>query len=255
MNKTGKGMADYARTKLGTPYFYGSKMDVLTENFANYMHKAYPGTVTTSYIDKARRKGLFGKVCVDCSGLIGSYRGKQIGSSQLYQTASKRMSMADLDSFPQGTVLWRSGHVGIYIGKNSKGEHECIEAKGIDYGVVLSKVNASSWKYGLLFSDMAYIMNEVPSGSTKERNPYPEPTTNIKKGSKGEGVRWVQFELQEAGYAKPFVYKSVSYKGIVVDGLAGAVTDAAIRHYQESAKLAPIDGIVGKVTRASLKAN
>jgi peptidoglycan hydrolase-like protein with peptidoglycan-binding domain len=252
--KTGQGLVDFAKTKLGIPYFYGAKMQPLTETFAQSMHKSYPSTVTSGYIEKARRKGMFGKICVDCSGLIGSYRGKQIGSSQLYATASKKLPISDIDKFYPGTVLWKSGHVGVYIGKEN-GILMCIEAKGIDYGVVKSKVSATKWSYGLLFDDLSYENENVVNSTTKEKNPYIEPSKNVKNGTKGMDARWVQWELCEAGYAHPFTYNGVSYKGVVVDGEFGKISTAALKHFQASCKNLVVDGICGPATRKALKNN
>lgn len=72
--QTGKGLAEYAKSKLGTPYFYGAKLNVLTEKYMEAMHKSYPKIVTLLYMAKARNKKQVGKVNVDCSGLIAGYR-------------------------------------------------------------------------------------------------------------------------------------------------------------------------------------
>lgn len=73
-------------------------------------------------------------------------------------------------------------------------------------------------------------------------NPYKKPSYNVKKGSKGEGARWVQWELVRHGY-------DIGKFGI--DGIVGAQTDTAIRAFQRDHSLA-VDGIVGKNTRAKL---
>lgn len=238
MSKSGVELAAYATSKIGTPYFYGSKMTKLTESFMAIMAKDYPKMVTPRYIAKARSKGLVGKVCVDCSGLIGSYRGKQLGSSQLYSTASKRLPIANVKDFPIGTVLWKSGHVGVFVGYEC-GIPMCVEAKGIDYGTIMSKVSDTKWQYGLLFSDMSYDEVNI-GGNERLTNPYTEPTRNIKKGCKGEDVKWVQFELKESGY------------DIKIDGIYGSASEKACKSFQTSAKLL-VDGIVGKNTRNAMK--
>ena len=237
MSKTGKGLADYAISKIGTPYFYGSKMTKLTESFMKQMHKAYPSVVTDSYIAKAIRKKQVGKVNVDCSGLVGAYRGKQIGSAQLYASAKKRMPISKVKDFAVGTVLWKEGHVGVYIGKGY-----CVEAKGIDYGTIKSKVSDTKWVYGLTFSDMSYDYKTKVSGTSRSKNPYTEPEFTVHKGDKGDSVKWVQTELKEAGY------------NIAVDGIFGDKTFKTVKKFQKSCKIA-VDGIVGKDTKKHLKAN
>ena len=93
-----------------------------------------------------------------------------------------------------------------------------------------------------------------PTGSVDaiEGNPYPEPTVTIKKGSKGSNVKWVQWELREAGYTKKFQYDKVKYAAVTVDGDFGTITDAAVRSYQKKHKLG-VDGKVGPATRESFK--
>lgn len=252
--KTGSGMVEYARGRLGTPYFYGAKIPDgnLTEKKMSTMHALYPKVVTISYMAKARRKGQVGKVNVDCSGLIAGYRQLNIGSYQLYQTAYTRMSIAKINDFAPGVVLWKSGHVGVYIGKVD-GVPMCIEAKGINYGTVMTKVSATKWVCGLTFKDMDYTYDVKVPGTWRGTNPYTEPTTTVtspaqarKMGiktyiSRGDAVKWVQWELMEAGLLTE----------ADIDGICGSKTVAAIIKYQQSCKITA-DGLAGKTTRKYL---
>lgn len=77
--------------------------------------------------------------------------------------------------------------------------------------------------------------------NTKLECPYKEPTTNIKNGSRGEGAKWTQWMLNEANNA-----------GLVVDGIIGAKSVAAIKAFQKKSGLT-VDGISGKLTRTALK--
>ena len=63
---------------------------------------------------------------------------------------------------------------------------------------------------------------------------YPVPTVTLRKGSKGDGVKWLQQKL-----------------GLTVDGSFGSKTDAAVRAFQEKRGLV-VDGIVGTKTREKL---
>ena len=237
---TGREMAQFAISCLGTPYFYGAKMTVLTEEFMKTMHKMYPATVTESYMQKARNKKIVGKKCVDCSGLIGAYRNKNLGSAKLYSTANKRLKISQLSTFPVGTVLYRQGHVAIFIGEE-KGIYYCVEAKGLDWGVVKSKVSDCKFTHGLLFDDIKYDMDFFEPVE-KLKNPFKEPTRNLKKGCYGEDVKWLQWELIEAGYQ------------IDCDGSFGFFTGQALKSFQQSVKISA-DQICGPVTREKLKSN
>ena len=241
--KTGEGLAAYAKSKLGTPYFYGSKMSKLTEDFMQRMHKQYPKTVTENYMKKARNQDMVGKICCDCSGLIGKYRETQLGSSQLYARAKKRLPIKDLKDFAVGVVLWHQGHVAVFAGYEN-GVPYCIEERGIDYGCVKSKVTGRGFKYGLTFDDMDYTYSNKVEGTSKGKNPYKKPTDGMKKGAKGEAVKWLQWELVEAGYK------------LDIDGEFGSKTEAAVKAYQASAKLdIKWPGTVGSKTITSLAAN
>lgn len=71
-------------------------------------------------------------------------------------------------------------------------------------------------------------------------NPYTAPTKTLAKGNRGEGVRWLQWELNDRGFA------------CAIDGSFGPGTKEALMAYQVSAGLAP-DGSCGPATRKALQ--
>lgn len=73
--------------------------------------------------------------------------------------------------------------------------------------------------------------------------PYARPTSNICKGSKGDGTRWVQWHLVRLGY-------DIGTAGI--DGDCGTATCAAIERFQRDVGLT-VDGIAGKNTTKKLE--
>ena len=237
---TGEGLVNHAKKLIGTNYFYGCKMKKLTESFMMSMHKAYHNIVTTQYMQKARNKGMVGKVCVDCSGLISSYTKKVLGSSQLYSQAYTRLPISQYHTFAQGVVLWRKGHVGVFTKEGNK--YYVIEAKGIDYGCVKSVFDPSKWTCGLTFSWIKYNyeINLAPISSAKGTNPYKEPRILVKINMMGEAVKWLQWELVEAGYK------------LDIDGEFGPETERCLKEFQTSAKITA-DGVCGSLTRKKLK--
>lgn len=70
-------------------------------------------------------------------------------------------------------------------------------------------------------------------------NSYTPPTKALVKGNRGEGVRWLQWELNDRGFP------------CAVDGSFGPGTKEALMAYQVSAGLAP-DGSCGPATRKAL---
>lgn len=239
LEKTGVGLANWGMSKVGTPYFYGSKMTVLTENQMQQLHRLYPSIVTAAYMKKARTKGQVGKVNTDCSGLISSYTGKLLGSGQLYSQAYARLPISRWKDFAVGTVLWKKGHVGIYLGNG-----KVSEARGINYGTIVSDINSTAWKCGLTFSWLDYSYETaIPSNEItyKTKNPYKEPTRELKKGHHGDDVKWLQWELNESG------------SNLTLDGVFGNKTLRELRAFQQSSKIL-VDGVCGKQTRKALKA-
>lgn len=85
-------------------------------------------------------------------------------------------------------------------------------------------------------------INTVPTDITPKVNPFVEPTVNVKRGTKGEGAKWVQWCLWRFGL--------LEQSGI--DGIIGLKSEAAIRTAQERLGLS-VDGIVGKNTREKFK--
>ena len=94
-------------------------------------------------------------------------------------------------------------------------------------------VRRRQWEHDLFLSD------GVPEKKTG--NPYQTPDKNVRKGMKGDCVRWVQYELTRNGYQ------------IVVDGIFGPKTDRCVRDFQLQRGLS-VDGIVGPITRKALQA-
>ncbi|MDD3244021.1 MAG: N-acetylmuramoyl-L-alanine amidase [Eubacteriales bacterium] len=84
--------------------------------------------------------------------------------------------------------------------------------------------------------------DERTAAPIKAANPYGVPVITkghmLRRGSRGDEVRWLQWELEQAGY-------TVGEAG--VDGVFGGDTDAALRAYQADHGL-KADGIAGPLT-------
>ena len=92
-------------------------------------------------------------------------------------------------------------------------------------------VRRRKWEHDLFLADG---VQEKKTG-----NPYMAPQKNLRHGSRGNDVRWLQYELTQAGY------------GIVIDGIFGSKTDKCVRDFQLQNGL-QVDGVVGPITRAAL---
>lgn len=70
---------------------------------------------------------------------------------------------------------------------------------------------------------------------------FPLPTTTLKRGSRGEDVKWLQQKLTEKGYLVG-----------TIDGIFGTKTEQALKDFQTDVF---VDGICGKLTIEKLKEN
>lgn len=235
---TGVGLAIFAKNKNGTAYVYGAKGadGILTQSKVNFLASNYRNIFTSNYLNKIKTKKLVGKVCTDCSGLISWYTGKLLGSSQMYSTAYTRLPIAQWKNFAVGTVLWKQGHVGVYLG-----DGKVAEAVGIDQGTIISDISSQKWVYGLTFSYIDYdIKTPIKENvSYKGKNPYQKPSSLVKRNQRGEMVKWMQWELVESGF------------NIRIDGIYGPATETALKSFQRSAKIG-VDGICGPQTISAL---
>ena len=82
--------------------------------------------------------------------------------------------------------------------------------------------------------ELSDLFDNSPTG-----NPYPAPNKTLKNGSKGESVKWLQWELTRKGLP------------LTIDGIFGPATENAVRQLQ-NANMLVCDGIVGQKTIAAL---
>lgn len=322
--------------QMGAKYWYGTCWYDASESLLARKAKQYPAHYTQSRMATYKKHIGQARMVCDCVGLIKGFfwTGGGDGPNR-YQSNNCPDTSADgmirlcretgpVPTMPEvpGLVLWRKGHIGVYIGNG-----KAIEARGFRYGVVETRVAGRGWtKWGRLPAGMLSCGGQaeetqadetvhVARGMTGERvarvqallikwnadalpvwgadgafgpetqaalaafqkeaglpatgvcdeatwaalseekdgaaeaeeqNPYAMPEKNIARGAKGAGVRWIQWELTDAGF-------SCGSWGI--DGEFGPETQAAVKGFQKSAfpdEPDEWDGIVGPKTRAAL---
>lgn len=157
MSKTAKGLVEFVKTKLGVEYVYGAKGEILTLAKYNMLKKMYGTMVWNS------DKNKVGKMCVDCSGLISWYTGTVVNSATYKSTATKVLTIDKIAEAVPGCAVWRSGHIGVYIGNG-----EIIEARGSAYGVVKTKVKSRDFTHILWLKDIDYTEEVKKPTAAKE---------------------------------------------------------------------------------------
>lgn len=145
-------------------YVWGTYGNVLTESLFAYKLKQYPDGVG-KYKDFIRTNWL-NRRTADCVGLIKGYGWldassgtirygtngmPDYGANQMYQSATIKGPMSTMPEI-KGLAVWKSGHIGIYIGNGY-----VVEAMGTKYGVVRTKVAGRGWQGWCKLPSITYI--------------------------------------------------------------------------------------------------
>jgi len=144
---TGKELVAFCRSKIGTPYVYGMKGKVMTEQNYKFLKNTYGKMVWLSDRDK------IGKVCVDCSGLISWACGVTLGSGQWRARATKINPISTIEKAPIGALVWMQGHIGVYTGMKN-GHPYYVAADGSAYGVREVPLRCNKFTHWLLVEDV-----------------------------------------------------------------------------------------------------
>jgi hypothetical protein len=167
--KNNLDLAAYAEQAFdsGWGYVWGTYGQVLTESLFSSKLKQYPDGVG-KYESFIRGNWLGGRT-TDCVGLIkgygwldpntmkyeyGSNGMPDISADSLYKNAAVSGSMDTMPDVP-GLAVWKSGHIGIYVGNG-----KVIEAMGTKYGVVRTNLNERSWTAWLEIPYIKYNIGE-----------------------------------------------------------------------------------------------
>lgn len=191
-----------------------------------------------------------GRRCADCVGMIKSFfwTGGKYDTDPKYGTnhcpdknANGMLAICkktgDISTIPDipGLVVWKSGHIGVYIGGGYT-----IEMRGFDYDCVKRKVTDGPWtKWGML-PDTMITYDDQP---TPKPEPGPIGDRDLKNGDEGADVKQLQENLISLGF-------DCGRWG--ADGEFGDCTEMAVEAFQRAYKL-PETGVYDAVTRAKME--
>jgi len=148
-------------------YVWGTYGDILTKLLLDYKLEQYPDGVGN--YEEFIRSNWLGVRTTDCVGLIKGYGWldpstleygyetngmPDIGADSMYKSAAVFGPMDTMPDIP-GLAVWKSGHIGIYVGNG-----KVIEAMGTKYGVVKTKLSERSWTAWLEIPYINYNIGE-----------------------------------------------------------------------------------------------
>ena len=242
MQKTARGLVEYALAQLGRPYWYGTFGQAASKALYDQKKNRYPQRYEWEYAP-----GAEGKKVHDCVGLVKGYlwcdnpadvtpvynATQDLSANGMRNACKIKGEIATMPEIP-GLLVFYNGHVGVYIGGG-----EVVEARSRRYGVYKSKLKDrpwTSWGY------CPYITYEAPAQKTVSID-----LPVMKKGDKCEPVRKMQQLLMADGYKM----MSASGKAYKDDGSFGGATELALKAFQEDHNL-EVDGSCGRQTWTKL---
>ena len=232
------------------------KVNYMVKNFGEDWKKNADAKDNKYYLSALNGGKWVGHNVADCSGMfVWAYRqyGLKIthGSTSIYKShcdKKGRLTDALKKTILPGTAVFtgdteaKHPHVGLYVGNG-----KCIEAAGVDSGVITSNITAGKWKWYGQLKSVKYPASEgenQPSAPVDEETPVTSLPT-LKRGNKGEYVTLLQTMLVQKGY-------DIGKYGI--DGDFGSATLNAVKAFQRDNGL-EADGIVGKKTWSALQSD
>lgn len=199
--KTAKGLVEYAKAMLGKPYWYGTYGNTSSKELYEYKKKQYPRYYTAR--DFASQ---YGERVHDCVGLIKGYLWSDSTTSKPKYNAEQDKSAngmynvckekGNINHIPEieGLLVWRSGHIGVYIGGGY-----VIEARGHSYGVVKTRLkdrNFTNW-CKCPYIEYGEVTEQAPVKTEKKTNA--EIAQEVFAGKWGVGDDRKK-RIEDAGY-------------------------------------------------------
>ena len=245
MEKTAKGLVEYAKAQHGKPYWNGSFGQAASREFYEQKKRQYPKQYQWEYDPKEA-----GIKVHDCVGLIKGYlwcdspedttptynAAQDMDADMMWDACKIKGTMDTMPDVP-GVLVFKKGHAGVYLGNG-----EVEEARTRSHGVVRTKLTERGWTGWGKHPDITY---EEPKEEAKQDKPAGTITMNLpvlKRGAKGETVRAMQHLLMGNGH---------DMEGYGADASFGGATERALKAYQTSKGL-EADGSCGPLTWAKL---
>ena len=240
---SGAVLANGTASNIGTEpwhYLYGTvKSKTTAERIEERWRNHYSKTWTREAYDHATAAMSPDDYATDCQGLLDAYLTYELGEKtdvnadynyRKWCTGKGKISEIERP-YKLGEAVFmansrgKMSHVGWICGLDSDGELLVVEARGLSYGVVVTRLEARPWTHrGLMTKIFEY---------NKEEKPLATKFEVIKPMLKGDGVKAMQNALNANGYTDD------NGNALEEDGKWGSKSQAAFRklleaHMQES---------------------
>ena len=253
---TGKQLAAFCEAvyKAAWVYWYGTYGKKCTEPLYNSKKEQYPKHYTADRAAGYQKDIREKKWCADCVGMIKAFfwKGGDLTAEPKYATnhcpdvSANGMIALCAETGPirtmpdiPGLVVWKSGHIGVYVGGGY-----IVEMKGFNYDCKRNKVSAGPWvKWGRLPASMISYRDEDGCGDC-EIPPAPDGDRELRNGDEGADVKQLQSDLIKLGFP-------CGHYG--ADGEFGDCTEQAVEAFQRAHGI-PDTGVYDAATREAMEA-
>jgi len=194
---TNLSLVEFGISCLGTGYVYGTNGQMCTAKLIEAKRLQYKDIAGSSFSDgnngktyADRCKRWIGHMVRDCSGLIDEPLGVDKSAHGYYLESTKKGAITQ-EPEVLGVLLFMMNseghvfHVGMYVGNG-----DAIESRGVDYGVVRTKLTERKWTH--------YGFCSIVDYGAKESDEV------LKIGSKGDAVNALKVSLNTIGYQLPY---------------------------------------------------
>lgn len=159
-------------------YIYGAKGELCSSAHIEELIAQSPAYFSDESKATAARQKV-GSYCADCSGYVCICSGyTQYGSYALYNIAKEKYPLVSQNGkviangtfIPRGAILWKKGHVGIYIGSQ-----KVVEARSELLDVQINIIGDRDFTHCLLLEGIDYEVDPNDAGvdsQTTEGNGY-----------------------------------------------------------------------------------
>ncbi len=156
-------------------YIYGAKGELCSSAHIEELIAQSP-TYFSDEQKKTAARAKAGSYCADCSGFVCICSGySQYGSYALFDIAEKKYPLtkengkvfANGTFIPLGAIVWKPGHVGIYVGNQV-----VIEARSELVDVETNSIGSRDFTYCLLLPGIEYIANPNDTAVVNVDFPY-----------------------------------------------------------------------------------
>lgn len=149
-------------TKIGSRkscYLMGTLGQTVTKDLLDYCYKKYYNDIAKAEFEKITKNWVSEKrQAFDCEGVLDCFAGVDINANMCYKY---NCSLKDSDAlaairanasayrgaaFFKVNGLGKIHHVGFLAGIADNGDYLIIEAKGLRYGVIMSRYNLKDWQ-------------------------------------------------------------------------------------------------------------